>query len=77
MALGLRRCDGILFEYRGVVYKDFDKEFDKDYAADFHVRAGVDEARVRYEEAKSSAKFVQEEADRLARLQASGVVPES
>lgn len=38
--------------------------------------AGVDEARVRYEEAKSSATFAQEEADRLARLHASGVVPE-
>jgi len=39
-------------------------------------RTGVDEARVRYEEAKSSARFAQEEADRLARLHASGVVPE-
>ena len=38
--------------------------------------AGVDEARVGYEEAKSSATFAQEEADRLARLHASGVVPE-
>ena len=24
MALGLRRCDGILFEYRGVVYKEIE-----------------------------------------------------
>jgi multidrug resistance efflux pump len=39
-------------------------------------KAGIEEERLRYEEAKSSAKFAQDEADRLARLQSSGVVPE-